>query len=275
MAEEVSQNASPDEGEQQDNAQPRRSLARQLALQGAALLLVFSLAWPLYFLRAAEWNWAAVSGATGAVAFLAARLSRQQWWWQLIHLLFVPLLWLGMQLDISPLWYLGAFMLLLLVFRGAATGQIPLYLSGANAAERLRPLLAEGSALLDVGAGIASLLLPLAHMRPDLRLAGIDNAPLPWLLGWLRTRNTGIGWFWGDFWKHSLAPYQAVYCFLSPAPMRALWAKACREMPPGSLFISNAFPVDDAPEAAEILEDAESGLVLYAYRIGGKTAANS
>ena len=266
----------PDEQDRpQEDNQPRRALVRQLALQAAAVFLVLSLAWPFYFLRAAEWHWATVSAVTGAVAFLAARLSRQPWWWQLIHLLFVPLLWVGLQFNISPLWYLGAFMLLLLVFRGAATGQIPLYLSGANAAGRLRPLLTEGSALLDVGAGIASLLLPLAKMRPDLKLAGIDNAPLPWLVGWLRTRSTGIGWFWGDFWKHSLAPYQAVSCFLSPAPMRALWAKACREMPPGSLFISNAFPVDDATEDAEILEDPETGLMLYVYKIGGEAAANA
>ncbi|MDR1890174.1 MAG: class I SAM-dependent methyltransferase [Zoogloeaceae bacterium] len=251
----------------QEDELPRRSLVRQAALQAAAVFLVFSLAWPVYVLRAAEWNWAAVCAVTGVVAFLAARLSRQQWWWQLIHLLFVPLLWAGLQLKLSPLWYLGAFMLLLLVFRGAVTGQIPLYLSGANAARRLHPLLARDSALLDVGAGLASLLLPLARMRPDLRLAGIDNAPLPWLLGWLRTRNSGIGWFWGDFWKHSLSPYQAVYCFLSPTPMRALWVKACREMTPGSLFISNAFPVDDATGEAEILEDPKTGLILYVYKI--------
>ncbi|GHT91394.1 hypothetical protein AGMMS49545_07250 [Betaproteobacteria bacterium] len=269
MVEEVDEGKPPREDNQADE-QPRRLLIRQLALQTAAVFLALSLAWPFYFLRATEWNWAAVSAATGAIAFLFARLSRQQWWWQLIHLLFVPLLWIGLQFNISPLWYLGAFMLLLLIFRGAATGQIPLYLSGENAAKRLHPLLAEGSALLDVGAGIASLLLPLAKMRPDLSLAGIDNAPLPWFVGWLRTRNTRIGWFWGDFWKHSLAPYQVVYCFLSPAPMRALWAKACREMTPGSLFISNAFPVDDATEEAEIMEDAESGLVLYLYKIRGE-----
>jgi hypothetical protein len=252
-----------------DDRGPRRILIRQLALQAAAVFTAFSLAWPFYFLRAAEWNWAAVCAMTGVFAFLAARLSREPWWWQIIHLLFVPLLWAGLQLSISPLWHLGAFVLLVVIFRGAATGRIPFYLSGANAARRLSPLLAQDSALLDVGAGVASLLLPLSRIRPDLTLAGIDNAPLPWLLGWLRTRNTGIGWFWGDFWKHSLAPYHAVYCFLSPAPMRALWAKACREMKPGSLFISNAFPVADAANAADIQEDSETGLVLYVYRIQG------
>ncbi|MDR1351612.1 MAG: class I SAM-dependent methyltransferase [Zoogloeaceae bacterium] len=247
--------------------QPRRSLVHQLALQAAAVFLVFSLAWPVYFLRASAWNWAAICAVTGAVAFLAARLARQPWWWQIIHLLFVPLLWLGMQFDISPLWYLGAFMLLLLVFRCAVTGQIPLYLSGKNVAGRLRPLLAERSALLDVGAGLASLLLPLSRLRPDLRLAGVENAPLPWLIGWLRTRNTPIDWRWGDFWRHSFAPYESVYCFLSPAPMPELWLKACREMRSGSLFISNAFPVPDV--GTETLLESESGLTLYVYRIPG------
>jgi hypothetical protein len=265
----IEQNTSapPNTSAQAQVEHARRALIRQIALQATAVFTVFCMAWPFYLLRAVEWNWAAVCVMTGALAFLVARLSREPWWWQVIHLVFVPLLWVGLQFNISPLWHLGAFMLLLLVFRGAATGRIPLYLSGANAARRLSPLLAPACALLDVGAGIASLLLPLARMRPDLRLAGIDNAPLPWLLGWLRTRNTDVNWFWGDFWKHSLAPYQAVYCFLSPAPMRALWAKACREMAPGSLFISNAFPVADAIEEAEIHADPETALVLYVYRI--------
>lgn len=205
--------------------------------------------------------------AVGAAAALLACLLDEPWWWRLIHFLFAPLLWVALRFPVSPFWHLAAFVLLFLVFRGAASGRIPLFLSGEPAARRLATLLPANAAMLDIGAGIASLLLPLARMRPDLRLTGIENAPLPWLIGWLRTRNTGIDWRWGDFWKHSLASYLAVYGFLSPAPMPDLWLKARREMRPGSLFISNAFPVPDVE--AETPPDAESGLAWYVYRIPG------
>ncbi|MDR3322846.1 MAG: class I SAM-dependent methyltransferase [Zoogloeaceae bacterium] len=248
---------------------PLPPLSRQIALQFAATFLIFSAVWPFYYLRAAEWNWLAVALLIGAAAFLIARLSRQPWWWQLIHLLFVPLLWAGLQMPVSPLWFLGAFILLCLVFRGAASGRIPLYLSGAATSLWLTRLLPHQARALDLGAGIGSLLWPLSRQRPDLHLVGIENAPLPWLFGKLRLKNTRIDWRWGDLWAHSLAPYQVVYCFLSPAPMAALWEKACREMQPGSLLISKAFPIPDA--LPETLSGPEDDMVarLYVYRIPG------
>jgi hypothetical protein len=238
---------------------------RQLAPQFAAILGVACLSGLSCALWSVEWDGRVICLSIGLVAGLIARLARQPWWRQLIHLLFAPLFWGASQLSISPLWYLAAFVVLLLVFRSAARGQIPLYPSGRGAARRLSLLLARDSALLDAGAGVASLLLPLARMRPDLRLVGIENAPLPWLIGWLRTCGSGIDWRWGDFWQHSLSPYQAVYCFLSPAPMPELWRKVCWEMQPGSLFISNAFPVPGIE--ADTLRARESGLTLYIYRI--------
>ncbi|MDR3158767.1 MAG: class I SAM-dependent methyltransferase [Zoogloeaceae bacterium] len=201
----------------------------------------------------------------GATAALFACFLEEPWWRPPMHFLFAPLLWVALQRSISPLWYLSAFVLLFLVFRGAASGRVPLFLSGEPAARRLAALLPGEAAMLDAGAGIASLLLPLSRLRPDLRLVGVENAPLPWLIGWLRTRNTKIVWRWGNFWRHPLAPYSAVYCFLSPAPMPELWRKAKREMQPESLFISNAFPVPDVEP--DLPPDAKSEPALYVYRL--------
>lgn len=240
---------------------------RHFALQAAAALLVFTLAWPFYYLRAAAWDWALVAMAVGATAFAIARLSRQSWWWQLIHLVFAPLLWAGMQIDISPLWHLAVFMLLFLTFRGAASGQIPLYLSRSEDASHLNPVLPRGCKLLDVGAGLGSLLLPLRRLRPDLKLFGIENAPLPWVLGWARTRGKSIDWYWGNLWEHSLVPYQALYCFLSPVPMEALWTKACAEMAPGSLFVSKTFPIPGVTCETTIAIGPEEQHAFYIYRI--------
>ncbi|MDR3353045.1 MAG: class I SAM-dependent methyltransferase [Zoogloeaceae bacterium] len=249
-------------------------LARQFVLQAAAVFLAFSIAWPFYALRVAEWNGAAVALLAGGSAFLLARYAREPWWWQAIHLCFSPLVWLGLQLPISPLWHLLAFFLLFLIFRGALSEQVPLYLSGARILAPLAALLPERARVLDIGAGIGSLLLPLSRMRPDLHLSGIDNAPLPWLIGRLRVPGSGITWRWGNFRGHSLDGYQAVYCFLSPAPMQALWEKACREMTPGSLFISKAFPIPGRMPDMLAGRGEDTIDTLYVYRIPHRVAVS-
>lgn len=246
---------------------------RQYALQAAAAFLVLSLAWPFYYLRETAWNWGQVSFAIGCTGFLIAHFSRQPWWWRVIHALFAPLLWVALQLELPPYVGLVVFLLLFLWFRGAASGQIPLYLSGKDTAARLDSLLPSNSRLLDIGAGIGSLLIPLSRLRPDLQPSGIENAPFPWLVGKLRCRaHPSIRWHWGDLWQHSLANYDAVYCFLSPAPMEALWQKALNEMRPGSLLISKAFPISDIP-ASEIHEYGDDPTdTLFVYRIPGEGA---
>ncbi|MDR0234184.1 MAG: class I SAM-dependent methyltransferase [Zoogloeaceae bacterium] len=219
-------------------------------------------------------DWGLNSLAIGLIAFLLARRFRSPLWWQVIHLAFAPALYLALAwqqaTEISPFWFLAAFLLTWLIFRGAASGRVPLYLSNEGAARQLAALLPQNARLLDAGAGVGSLLLPLARLRPDLALRGVENAPLPWLIGKtraLRHDPIKLDWRWGDFWSHSFAPYEAVYCFLSPAPMPELWEKARREMKPGRLFISKAFPVPDT--ACEILtEDPATDVdTLYLYRI--------
>ncbi len=49
--------------------------------------------------------------------------------------------------------------------------------------------------------------------------------------------------------------------------MTRLWEKARNEMPPGSLLISNSFPIEDV-EATEIIDvDDTRRSKLYCYRI--------
>ena len=107
--------------------------ARQLAIQAAALLIYLALAWPYFGFRGEELPWPESAYAIGACALLVASLSRQPWWWRLIHLAFVPLLWKTSQLGIEPGWFLLALIVLLLVYRGALGGRIPLFLSSDTA----------------------------------------------------------------------------------------------------------------------------------------------
>jgi hypothetical protein len=243
---------------------------RQLALQFAAAFAVLSLAWPYFGLRNEPLPWPETAFAIGTCALLLSTLTRQAWWWRLIHALFAPLAWTASQLAIDPAWFLLTFMLLLLFFRSAAGGQIPLYFSNASAADALAEIIKSipETHFIDLGAGIGSALRPLAKMRPDAKFTGIENSPAVWLLGYLNSaRLANCTWLWGNFWQLSLAKYNVVYAFLSPAPMTALWIKVQREMRPGGLFVSNSFAIPDVTPSQIIELDDTRRTRLFCYQI--------
>ena len=244
--------------------------ARQIAIQAAALLVYLALAWPYFGFRGEELPWPVSAYAMGAIALAVACIARQPWWWRLIHLIFVPLLWQTSQLGIEPGWFLLGLIALLLVYRGAIGGRIPLFLSSASAVAALTAIAHERQArqLIDLGAGIGSVVAPLATENPALHLRGIENAPASWLLGYLRTRGLkNCTWTWGSLWQAPLHEADLVYAFLSPEPMPTLWQKVKAEMRPGSLFVSNSFPVPDV-EATLIIElEGPGNACLYCYEI--------
>ena len=244
--------------------------SRQLALQGAAVILVLSLAWPYFGWQSDAMPWLETSLAIGAVALIFATISRQPWWWRMIHALFMPLIWLTNGLAIDPGWFLLAFILLLLVFRGAVTGQIPLYLSNRETVDALDQLLGEleSQRFLDLGAGIGSTVIPLAERWPDRHFTGVENAPLTWLTGKLHSLGkSNLDWRWEDLWRIPLHDYDVVYAFLSPVPMADLWAKAQAEMQPGSFLISNSFPIPGAVPTQVIEVACTPPRPLYCYRL--------
>lgn len=249
---------------------PSRHHFGQLALQCAAAFAVLSLAWPFFGIRDQALPWPETAFAIGGVALLFASLTRQPWWWRLIHTFFAPLAWGVGALAVDPGWFLLAFILMLLVYRGAVTGQIPLYLSnGATAAALSRLMQDQGPGLrfIDLGAGVGSVLRPLAKGQPGARFTGVENAPATWLLGYLRTAGlSNCNWRWGDIWSVDLAQYDVVYAFLSPTPMPELWAKVESEMAPGSVFISNSFPVPEIDASAIVEIDDARRTRLYCYR---------
>ena len=218
-------------------------------------------------------------GAQATLAAGAALLLRSARWWLPIHLGFLPLALLAhgltRQVGLHPGWYLAGFVLLLLVYWTSFRTQVPLYLSNrATTAAVLRLLPTTPARVLDIGAGTGSLLRPLAHARADCHFTGIELAPAPWLLGRLLVaRQSNIDWRRGDLFSLPWSDYDVVYAFLSPVPMRAVWAKAKAEMKPGSVLVSNSFVVPERePEQIVEVQDRRATR-LHAYRInqGDKT----
>ena len=240
-----------------------------LVAQLLALLLVALTVWGCA--RLGAWRPTLMQAAV-AQGLLAAGLG--QWlglrrWWLPVNLLFLPAL-LAMQTRQWPgWWFLLAFVLLLLVNWNSFRERVPLYLSGARTRQLLSQRLAElprDFVFVDLGCGLAGTLVQLARDYPAARLVGVETAPLVFALAWLRClpyRNCRV--HYRSLWREDLSAYDAVYCFLSPAPMTELWAKARREMRPGSLLISNSFEVPGvAPqEVVELSDWRGSRLLLW------------
>ena len=151
-------------------------------------------------------------------------------------------------LAISPTWFLGIFIVFVLMFWTTYRTRVPLFLSSRDVCTRIASMVQSGSQLrlIDLGCGFGGVLRAVHRASPGLRLAGRELAPLPAWIAQLRLRRipeTDIQR--SDFWQEDLSKYDLVFAFLSPEPMSRLWEKVCAEMRPGSLFVSHAFAVPD------------------------------
>ncbi|MCC7016346.1 MAG: class I SAM-dependent methyltransferase [Rhodospirillales bacterium] len=202
-----------------------------------------------------------------AAAIVGIRLDLARWWIP-INLALPPAAGLALMLRLPGWVYLALFGLLLLLYWNAGRGRVPLYLSSRRAKDALAGLLPAGSRVrfLDLGSGFGGTVLALAAKRREGEFVGIESAPLPFALSWLRVTFAGLPQarvVYGDFWTLDLAGFDVVYAFLSPAPMAELFRKARREMTPGSLFVSNTFEVPgEAPERIIELGDWRRGRLL-------------
>jgi precorrin-6B methylase 2 len=263
----------PDGKQKTRMAQPAakvHALHHALFAQLGSLLVVLFIALALVRVARVE-----IAGILIALAMLqggiAAMISYRQnapGWWLLIHLGFAPLAVIVQGLQLAPGWYLAGFLLLLAIFWRTDQSRVPLYLSNRATSRAVLDLLPKAPGrIIDLGCGTGSLLSRLARARPDCRFVGIEHAPLPWLIARLRTLGLpNVTIRQGDFWPESLAGYDFVYAFLSPAPMSRLWEKACAEMPPGALLVSNSFDVPGVSALQEVHVGDRRGTRLHCYR---------
>jgi hypothetical protein len=207
--------------------------------------------------------------AQGGLAAALGACLRLPVWWIPLNFLFIPGAAALHEWELPPGLFLAGFVLLVLVFWTTFRTRVPLYLSSHDAGEKLAQLMSDADAarLLDLGCGFGGLLRQVAGLRPAARLEGVEIAPLPALVAWLRLRGLGqCRVRRADFWKQDLAQYDVVYAFLSPEPMAALWEKVRREMRPGALFVSNSFAVPDVePDRVVTLGGRDAR--LYVWRL--------
>ncbi len=202
--------------------------------------------------------------AEGLVAWGLSRWLGLPVWWQVINLLFFPLLWLLGRNDIEPAWYLIGFLILTVTSLGSVFTRVPLFPSSQRVVEVLAQRLPAGPGLrlIDLGCGLGGPLAGLARSRPDLLLHGVEAAPLNWLVSRLRLNGRACVRL-GSLWDEDLSRYDIVYAYLSPAPMARLWEQARRQMRPGSLLISNSFEIPGVtPDEVLELDDLTASRLL-------------
>ncbi len=217
--------------------------------------------------------------AQSVLSTLLAWRLKSDCWWLVIHAVFPLAVAAASQLQLASGWYLAAFVTLLLVFGPTVRNRVPLYLSNEKTAQALTTFLnqevfrpaghaGESETVLDCGSGTGTMLKLLARENPLHSFVGIEGAWLPYLLSRLACAGRpNVAIALGNFWSKSLAPYRAVYAFLSTEPMPRLWEKAKREMLPGAFLISNSFQVPgQAPYTVIVVDDARQ-TELFVYRV--------
>lgn len=177
-----------------------------------------------------------------------------------------------------PGWILaiGALTLISLFIPTLESG-VPLYLSSRKMFERVASLLPHDRefSFVDLGCGTSGLLMYLAARFPKGEFVGIELAPVPYALSWIRSIISGHGRVrivMGSLWNLDLSPFDFIYAFLAPPPMGKVWEKVSVEMKDGGVFLSNSFEVPGV--AAEIIEvDGPRQRSLYVYRMSEKGGA--
>ncbi|MFD2368292.1 class I SAM-dependent methyltransferase [Pseudoduganella sp. GCM10020061] len=189
---------------------------------------------------------ALVQGALAAAISWRARLPV---WWLPIQFVF-PVLLLAARSFAVPAWiYLAVFLVMLISYWSTFRTRVPYYPSGsavwrafADAVPAGRPL-----KVIDIGSGLGGFTLDLARRYPDWSVTGIELAPLPWLVSRLRAAGTRARFVRGDYAALKFSDYDAVFAYLSPAAMPALWEKASSEMRPGAILASYEFDIPGHP----------------------------
>ncbi|MBF0247178.1 MAG: class I SAM-dependent methyltransferase [Alphaproteobacteria bacterium] len=260
-------------------------MPRVLAGQVAALISVGALAvsWKLQYgvdpadpvVRSFSAHWIYLD-AVIAVAFSGGFGLRR--WWLAVQCALPIAAWQALRFDLPPWIFLIAFVILFAVYSNASAERVPLYLTNRTTWAALGEVLVgemEGRdftgrrpVFFDLGSGVGGTLAYLAGSRPEWDVVGVETAPGPYVVGWLRAlphANAQVRFV--SLWDTDLSGADVVYAFLSPAPMDRLLEKARREMRPGALFVSNSFWSPDAPWDGEIEVDDARKTRLFFIRL--------
>ncbi len=203
-------------------------------------------------------------------ASLLSRVLTQPPWWQWINLLFLPAVWSLLSVPIPAWLYLLGFCILMLVFWGTVKGDVPLFLSSTEVTQTLAGIIKQQQCknLIELGAGVGSVVVPLATEMPELQITALENAPLPWLiLRWRCRHLPNVQVLRRSLWDFGLHHFDLAFAFLSPLVMVRLHEKAQSQMGDGSWLISSSFEIPDlsASKVVQLTDRRKTRLFCYRF----------
>lgn len=243
---------------------------RALSIQGLAFVLVLSIAIGLSAVFEMQIPIMAAAVAQGVIAAILSRRWQLASWWMPIQFLF-PVGQVSLHaLHLPPVVFLLIFIVFAALYWTTFRTQVPFYPSNSAVWDAVSVLLPADREVrfIDIGSGFGGLVLRLSAQRPESSFTGIELAPLPWLASLLRMRlQHKRGHFvYGDYNNLDFAQFDAVFAYLSPAAMSALWQKAKSEMRPGSLLLSYEFPIPNM-ESQITQVCGPGGKLLHGWRM--------
>jgi len=254
------------------------------------LRLPTRLPWPLPALLAWALSWcvwqvalgadvpAGVALACGAAGGAALGWGCEGPWRRLLVAAGFPLLALaGGTAQGVPAWaWLLPAVPLLLLYPVGAWRDAPFFPTPHDALDGLAAALGAPAPqrLLDAGCGLGHGLTALHAQWPSAQLHGIERSRVLQLAAALRCRFASVRA--GDIWAADWREHDLVYLFQRPESMPRAWAKALREMRPGSWLVSLEFEVPGlAPHAVlgAVGAVGRQRRSVWAYRVPAQPAA--
>ncbi len=127
--------------------------------------------------------------------------------------------------------------------------------------------------IVDLGAGWGTLAYPIAKHFPNAEVVGYELSPIPWLYSRLKgmvVRRSNLTLHRQSVFDDDLTDVDVVVVYLHPAAMRKLGPKFERELRPGTLVLTNTFPVPTW-EPTQTIHLGKSWLStsndIYVYRV--------
>lgn len=160
--------------------------------------------------------------------------------------------------------------LTLALIGGLMTG-VPFVAAPRRTAEALGELckLDATSVFYDLGCGDGRFVAGLATQYPKAKCIGVECAPLPSLLLWLRMRLStlpNMRFMYKNFAEVNLADATHIYVYLFPHIMERLLPKLTAELRPGTRVVSCDFVFKSrAPSAIVPLDTTKHPHKLYVY----------
>ncbi|WP_020166521.1 MULTISPECIES: class I SAM-dependent methyltransferase [Methylotenera] len=172
-------------------------------------------------------------------------------WWHVIHGLFPLLVGAMLKYPISQAYYFYGLVFTSALYWSTFRSQVPYFPSNSHVQALVKNIISNKGPVrvIDIGSGLGGLMMQLSKNMPHSSFYGIEIAPLPWVISFLRSKilKSSAKFCYGDYRNLSFADYDVIYAYLSPAVMSAVWQKAAKEMTSGSFLISNEFEIIDKP----------------------------